>query len=198
MERELHGSKFLMKETSSRMFKRLNLSKRRWMTEQAVKYIADKNDPGILDLHTCWNDVNHCMVCWPESGIDVLFAETIFHRLKERFENSRITTIVLPGMTASLPDIGVNVVNVRIEHFSVLGLPTRKLKQLIQELNVDVAIDLSEEYNPFTSYCCCISGARLRVGFSNKQGGIVFNYQIAPNMNKAGIDRYRTLASYIG
>lgn len=180
------------------MFERLNLSKRRWMTGRAVNYIAEKYDPGILDLHSCWENVNHCMVCWPENGIDVLFAETIFYRLKERFENSIITTIVLPGMVASPPDIGINVVNINIDHYSVLGLPKRKLRRLIQELKVDIAIDLSENYNPLTSYCCCISGARMRVGFSNKDGGVVFNYQIAPDSNKVGIERYRTLASYIG
>jgi len=180
------------------MFEKLNLSKRRWMTELAIKYIAHKNDPGILDLHSCWKNVNHCLVCWPENGIDVLYAETVFIRLKERFANSVITTLVLPGMTASPPDIGVNIVNVKLDHFSFIGFPKGRLKQLIQGLKVDVAVDLSPMYNPLTAYCCCISGARMRVGFSSKEGEIVFNYQVAPSSSKVGIDRYRTLASYIG
>jgi len=180
------------------MFEKLNLTKRRWMTELAIRQIADKNDPGIIDLQSCWNDVSHCMVCWPESGIDVLFAETIFFRLRERFANSVITAVVLPGMTASPPDIGINIVNIRLEHFSVIGFPKSRLKQLVKGLKVDVAVDLSPMYNPFTAYCCCISGAKMRVGFSSKEGEIVFNYQVAPSSNKVGIDRYRTLANYIG
>lgn len=180
------------------MFEKLNQAKRRWMTELTIKYIANRNDPGILNLQSCWQNVRHCLVCLPETGIDVLFAEMIFYRLNERFANSNITTLVLPGISASPPDIGVKIVKIKQDHFSLFGLPTRRLRQMIQKLRVDVAVDLSPEYNPLTAYCCCISGARLRVGFSCKKGKNVFNYQIVPKSKKVGIDRYRTLARYIG
>jgi len=180
------------------MFERFNQQKRHWMTGLVIKFIADKHDPGRLSLESCWQDVNHCLVCLPEAGIDVLIAETIFFRLKERFENAVITTLVLPDIIASPPDIGVNIVKIKQDHFSFFGLPTRKLRQMIQNLKVDIAVDLSPEYNPLTAYCCCISGARMRVAFSSEAGATVFNYQISPDSKKFGIARYRALANYIG
>lgn len=180
------------------MFDGLAARLRHLTTNIAVKRHIKRERIGELSLSQCWQDVSHCVVCWPESGMDVVAAECVFTRLRERFPWAVLTAIALPGGIASPPDIGVKVLQIRPYHFNILGLPRKRLKEKLKRLKADVAVDLSPEYNPLSAYCCCLSGAKLRIGFKIPQGDSVFNFQIAPRKERTGKERYMVLAKYIG
>ncbi|MBT3231972.1 MAG: hypothetical protein HN356_04090 [Calditrichaeota bacterium] len=156
------------------------------------------NTPYEISLQNIWEDIHHCIVCWPEAGIDVMAAELVFRKLRNRFQFSAITVIALPGMGASPPDFGIDVFEIGADEFTFYGAPNGKLKSRLRGLKADLAVDLSPEYNPLSAYCCAASGARIRIGFATTEDEFVYNVQIAPNQERSGIDRYRVLATYIG
>jgi len=163
-----------------------------------VKKEIRSNSPFELSLQNIWEDIYHCTVCWPEAGIDVKAAEIVFRKLRNRFPFAAITAIALPGMGASPPDFGIDVFEIEPDEFTFYGAPNSKLKSRLKSLNADLAVDLSAEYNPLSAYCCAASGARIRIGFATPDDDFVYNFQIAPNQDRSGIDRYRVLATYIG
>lgn len=180
------------------MFERSISFLRHYATGILVRSEIKRKLPFELTLQNIWEDVHHCIVCWPETGIDVKAAEIVFQRLRNRFPYSIITAIALPGMGASPPDFGINIFKIASNEFTIFGVPNSKLRLRLKNLNADISVDLSSVYNPLSAYCCTASGARIRIGFATPENDRVCNFQIAPNQDRSGVDRYRVLATYIG
>ena len=180
------------------MLERFKAVMRRYAAGILVKRYAKRDDFEDLTLNGCWDDIHHFAVLWPDTGVDVMAAEIVFRRLRERFPEAAITAVSLPGMGACVPEFGIRELDIQPDEFTFYGAPKRQLRARLRELNADVAIDLSPVFNPLSAYCCSLTEARLRVGFALPQNEMVYNYQIAPNADRSLLERYKVLASYIG
>lgn len=181
------------------MLKRL-IDNLRWKcVDYALKYSAGRSKKNELSLRNCWDEIDSCLVFWPGEGLDVTAAEIVLRRLRDRFPGAKLTVIALPGIGASPPPgMNVKVIQVKKDSLNLFGLPVRHFKDDVIDVRADVTVDLSPEYNPLAAYLCLISKARINIAFADKRGDPTFNYQIAPDPRKVGIDRYRVLAAYIG
>ena len=84
------------------------------------------------------------------------------------------------------------------QDFNLFGLPRKQVKERIQNLNADIAVDLAQTFVPMSAYCCFLSGSRIKIGFATPESDLVFNFQIAPGSRRSGTGRYHVLAHYIG
>ena len=158
-----------------------------------------KSKSSELVIRDCWEGVKSCLVIWPGEGLDIIAAEIVLNRLRERFPLATLTVSALPGIGASLiSDLNVKVIQIDRKMFNFFGLPLRGLRDELLDIRADVAVDLSPVFNVISAYLCRISRARICVSFADPRGDMAYNYQIAPGPNREGLDRYRALARYIG
>lgn len=180
------------------MFDRIAAVFHRLVVSTVVKIAARRAVVKTLEIQNCWLEVRSCLVCWPGYGIDIKAAELVFDRLRDRFPDALITTVALPGIGASPPDIGVDIIEITKKNISFFGLPKRPLRQRFRDFDADIALDLSPNYNPLSAYICLLTGAKIKISFAMPECDLVFNYQVAPRPERTGLDRYRVLARYIG
>jgi len=181
------------------MFKRLKNSFQNKCLNLAISFTIRRSKPKELSLRNCWDEVLNCMVFWPGEGLEVKAAEIVIMRLENRFPNAKLTIAALPGIGASLPQyVKAKVIEIEESSFNLFGLPVKALRDEILDVRADIAVDLSSEYNPLVAFLCLISRSRVCVAFADLRGDSVFNFQIAPNPVREGIDRYRVMANYIG
>ncbi len=172
----------------------------RWRcVDFVLRFSARHSRRNELSLRNCWNEIGSCLVFWPSEGLDVMSAEVVLRRLSDRFPEAKLTVIALPGIGASTPpDMNVKVIDMGKDSLNFFGLPVKRLRDEVIDVRADVAVDLSPEYNPLAAYLCLTSRARVNVAFADTRGDPAFNYQIAPDPGKGGVERYRVLADYIG
>jgi hypothetical protein len=164
-----------------------------------IRFLVNRSQPKELSLRNCWDDVLNCLLFWPGEGIDVKAAEIVIMRLNKRFQGAKLTVVALPGIGASLPpDVEARIIEIDKANLNLFGLPVRALKDEILDIRADLAVNLSPEYSPLASYLCLISRAKVSVSFADMRSDSIFNFQIAPNPEREGIDRYRVMANYIG
>ena len=155
--------------------------------------------PPELVMRSCWDNIKSCLVFWPGEGLDIIAAEIVLNRLRERFPLATLTVLAMPGVGASPPsNVSVRVIQIDRKMFNFTGLPIRILKDELLDLRADMAVDLSPEFNVMSAYLCRISRARICISFADSKGDLVYNYQVAPGPQREGLDRYRALARYIG
>ncbi len=164
----------------------------------SLKMTAKKRLEKDLQLSDCWQGIYQCVVCWPEEGVDTAAADIIFRHLRKKFPGAGITVIESLTQKAYPPEESVRVVSLSKTDFNFMGFPKSSLKMKLQSINADIAIDLSAKFNPLTAYCCEMCGAKVKVGFALPDSELVFNFQVLPNSERKGADRYKVLASYIG
>jgi len=122
----------------------------------------------------------------------------VLERLQKRFPQAKVTVLTLPGsLTPILPD-RFNMLEIKEQDVNLFGLPSRQVKERIQRLDADIAVDLAQTFVPMSAYCCFLSGSRIKMGFANPESDLVFNYQIAPGSRRSNPGRYHVLAHYIG
>jgi hypothetical protein len=181
------------------MIDRFLNSIRRHIIRWALGSYDQQSKTTELSLCKCWENVGSCLVLWPAKGLDIVAAEIVLNRLQERFPGTCITLLALPGIGASPPqEMNVKVIHVDKKSFNILGLPQRRLRDEILAVRADVAIDLSPKFNVLSAYLCRISRARISISFADPRGDSAYNFQVAPGPKREGLDRYRTLARYIG
>ncbi len=181
------------------MTNRLLSSVRRRFVGWALWLSVRRGKVATLSLGNCWDDVKSCLVCWPAEGLDVTAADIVLSRLRDRFPQASLTVLAMPGIGASPPaGLEVHVVQIDRKSINLLGLPLRRLKDEVLDIRADVAVDLSPVYDPLTAYLCWISRARITIAFADPQCDLAYNYQVAPDPKREGLDRYRALARYIG
>ncbi|MCF7810151.1 hypothetical protein K9N50_04090 [bacterium] len=164
-----------------------------------IGFSINRRQSKELSLRNCWDDVLNCLLFWPGDGLDVKAADIVIMRIKKRFQGVKLTVVALPGIGASLPqDVEAKIIEINKGSLNLFGMPVRALKDEILDIRADLAVNLSPEYNPLASYLCLISRAKVSVSFADLRGDSVFNFQIAPNPDREGIDRYRVMANYIG
>jgi len=172
---------------------------RRRIVKYALGYYNRRSKTTELTLRNCWENVRSCLVLWPAEGLDIVAAEIVLNRLQERFPDATKTVLALPGIGASTPSgMKVKVIHADKHSFNILGMPHRRLKDEVIDVRADVAVDLSPAFNVLSAYFCRISRARISISFADPRGDTAYNYQVAPGPRREGLDRYRTLARYIG
>ncbi len=168
-------------------------------TRLALRRLAKELAGKEIDVQEIWNRVHNVLICWPGEGLDLLAARVVLNRVRERFPNASLTLLSLPGVGASAPaEIEAELINVRREDLSFLGIPRKNFCRTFREKGFDVVVDLSPKFEPLAAYFCLSTGAPLRVGFAGVDVDKVYNYQVSPRSDRLGIDRYRVLARYIG
>jgi hypothetical protein len=176
----------------------LRLIRQRAM-RMVVKKQAKRQKGEQINFTECWQEIHRILVCWPETGVDLLAATLILNRIKERFPEAAVTVIAMPGVSASPPDeMDAHVYSIDKNQINWLGIPDRRLKSVLQDMGADAAIDLSPRFDPQSGHFCQLSGAPIRVALEFPEGELVYNYQVRPHQDRLGIDRYRVLAKYIG
>ncbi|NQT35077.1 hypothetical protein HQ587_07800 [bacterium] len=172
---------------------------RRHFVSWAMQLSARRSKINEFSLKDCWSEVNNCLICWPSEGMDITAADIVLSRLQERFPDAALTVLALPGVGASMPSgINAKIIQMNKKSLSVLGLPTKRMRDEVVDIRADVAVDISAEYNPLSAYLCQISRARVSVAFADSRGDLAYNFQVAPRPERQGLDRYRALARYIG
>ncbi len=173
-----------------------NTQKRLLTTLLKIKVWKGKGES--LSIKDSWNNIKSCIICLPREALSDGETKPVIERLQERFPQAKISVIALPNTNDILLDEQIGILKVKQEDINYLGLPKRSIINKIQELKADIAIDLSLAFVPISAYLCFLSGARIKIGFVVPGSDLVFNYQIAPNQHRTGVDRYQVLAQYIG
>lgn len=163
--------------------------------------MAKKSVLPELSADTLWQEVDSVLIVMTSHTNGS--PDALFKRLHERFPDARLLALRLPGAPISVSEEIYTSGYVKFsplvrEDIGLFG----KLSPLVQErLNVlrpQLAIDLSQTFEPLSAYLCQISGARIKVGFALPEHDLVFNYQIAPVVQSSPDDCYHALARYIG
>ncbi|MBM3325875.1 MAG: glycosyltransferase family 9 protein [Calditrichaeota bacterium] len=177
----------------------LRIIQRRFLMHYVRKYVKRKAVDAPFNWTKCWDKVKRIAVIWPGDGVDYQAAAMVLGRLRECFSEALITIIDLPGMGASPPpDTDAEVYAIEKRYLNWCGLPDRRLKAKLREMEFDTVVDLAPEFDPISAYYILLTHAPLRIGFAGGKADLVFNYQIAPKAERAGVERYRILAKYIG
>ncbi|MDP8228452.1 MAG: hypothetical protein P9M15_03265 [Candidatus Electryoneaceae bacterium] len=187
------------------MFNWLTVTFHKRMVILAIKYFNWRRKDEAIPFMDGWDDIRCCLVCLPVEGVSVQEAKVVLDRLRQRFPQAKITIMTLPGIldnlvqNISLSYDNLEILRINERMLSSSGLPKSSLRQQLNALDVDIAIDLSPQFVPLSAYLCQLSRAKIKVGFAGMSfGDLVFNYQIAPKPERTGIERYRVLAGYIG
>ncbi|MBM3328542.1 MAG: glycosyltransferase family 9 protein [Calditrichaeota bacterium] len=178
----------------------LKFAMQRMILGRAVrKRGAQLDAEGDIELRRLWDRVHRIAVTWPGQGVDATSATLVLNRLRERFPEALVTVLALPGIGAAPPpELSADVWPMEKRLLNWLGLPDQRLRSRLMEMGFDTVIDLSPGYDAISAYYCLLTGARLRIGFAGQKSDRAFNYQVAPTGERAGAERYRVLAKYIG
>lgn len=164
-----------------------------------INLFSRNNDVMPVEWQNCWVNISHCLIIWPEQGIDLESAELVLLRLRAKFATARLTIMALPGIGASPLDSTAEILRMKPNDVNFLGIPRQNLIEKMQQMNIDLVIDMSPQFNPLSAYLTLISQARIRVGFVGEEiAEKVFNLLIAPKPEHSKIEKYRVLAKYLG
>ncbi len=177
----------------------LRFIQRRVLMHFVRKHQKHITDYTVFNWTDCWDKVKRIAVIWPSDGVDYHAAATVLNRLRECFPEALVTIIDLPGIGASPPpDINAEIYIIEKRYLNWLGLPDKRLKIILKEMEFDTVVDLSPEFDPISGYYALLTNATLRIGFAGDKADLVYNYQVAPKGKRTGSERYRILAKYIG
>lgn len=180
------------------MFENLKTAMQGKVVSCAVRFASKRYGTQPLEIRNCWDNVQNCLILWPRTGVDVRTGEPVYTRLRERFPNAMLITLMLSRTVAAPADMDDRTIKVNPQEFNYFGLPRRELRERIAGLKADFVVDLSLLYDPLTAYFCLLSNAPMKVSFASEQGDFVFNYQIAPHPDRSRLERYKVMARYIG
>jgi len=180
----------------NRLFGRL----RQKIQKRVLRHRSRRFPAEALNVNSCWEGIRQCIVFSLDGlGSELSALELVLRHLKSRFPDTSVTVVVGGRNTESLPPtLFDRALRIQKEHLDWLGLPVRRLRQRMAELEADLAIDLSPDFNPVSGALCQATGARLRVGFANPAADLAYNYQVAPFNARSGLDRYEVLVRYLG
>lgn len=150
-----------------------------------------------ISTRTCWQAINRYIICLATGDVDIEGTEIIRQRCSERFPEADEVVVSLSGENIPSSENG-QMISITSNELNFFGIPNKHIRKKLRNLNADIAVDLTTDFNPLSAYVCLISNARMKICFSKPRSELVFNYQIAPHADSKGPDRYRVLARYIG
>ncbi len=179
------------------MFEKMN----RWIrinyARMLVNYLSKKSSQKTISLSECWKDINKCLICIPSDGVTEQAVGVVVKRIQYKFPEAKLL-FAKTSDSVQQKETASDLFLISPEKFYFFGAPKNYLKQYFRTAGVDLAVDLSQKYEPIFAYCCLISGAKMKVGFNTAENNSVFNFQISPKPERKGIERFEVLASYLG
>ena len=139
-----------------------------------------KHEDRIVHVNKILDNAESVMVCFPDGFEKGVGAHKVLPYIRERFPDSKITVFVsrinLEKVRKS-PHID-NFIAISEKDFKYVALPSRDLINRVRWIGFDVAIDLNPNFHLPTAHLCYRSGAKLRIGLSDRERTPFFNFEI--------------------
>ncbi|UCE17396.1 MAG: hypothetical protein JSV84_10890 [Gemmatimonadota bacterium] len=139
-----------------------------------------QHEDRMIHVNKILDDAESIMVCFPDGFEDGVGAHKVLPYIRERFPKGKITVFVsrinLEKVRKS-PYID-NFISLSEKDFNLSSLPARDLINRVKWMGFDVALDLNHSFHLPTAYLCYRSGAKLRIGLSNRDAAPFFNFEI--------------------
>jgi ADP-heptose:LPS heptosyltransferase len=154
-------------------------SVRYWLGLQLARWHYRTSRDEMLTFTNAVSSARRVLLVMPLADVEALPAMRVVEMLKSQFKEENITVV--------MGDRGVEVVRMlprsRFVHLlkpqvNAVYLPHPGFINSLTERHYDLAIDLNLDLVLPSGYICKASGARIRIGFNNRQADIFYNFQI--------------------
>ncbi len=122
------------------------------------------------------------LLVMPLTSVDLLPTVQVLEMVKSRFKGENITVITGErGVEAVRLLPHSRFIHLLKTQVSPFFLPRQDLVASLKQRTYDLAIDLNLDLILPSGYICKVSGARVRVGFSQNHADIFYNFQVKPD-----------------
>ena len=141
---------------------------------------------------------HHLLLILPQSFDYFDVARQMIEPLIEHLR-PRLVTLLVPEnfRTWISRDLGARVIPYDYRKKNFLGFPEPDMRRRVSEVEADVAVDLTPEFNAYTAALAAASGASLRISLDSQQEPGFYNVFIESNGEKDLGERYETLLRYV-
>ena len=133
----------------------------------------------ITSFTTAVSSARRALLVMPIFEEDLMPAMGVLEMLKARFKEKNITVVTGERgleVVRALPN--GQFIHLLRQQLSSLYIPNADFIRSITEKQFDLAIDLNLDLVLPSGYICKASGARVRVGFSQRHADAFYNFQI--------------------
>jgi ADP-heptose:LPS heptosyltransferase len=162
-----------------------------------LNYRYRKVTDKIIDFHQSFLSARKFLICLPSEPNELQHAGSFLSLLKEKFSDREITLITTNIGKSLFGNEPYKFITISTEQIGFFFLPKKDFIQKIKNLDIDVAIDLNEQFNLLSACICRESKATLRVSFFKDRCEQFFNFQIRPKPSINQREKFNALIKYI-
>jgi len=155
-----------------------------------------KAEPVINILETLAT-AKRILVCMPKDLEEFGIARHLLPRLGQCFPDTRVTLVLKRDFQGLLDEPNCNLLPYSNAEVSLWGLPTRQFLNKVKATRPEVALELNDSFQLFSTALIGNSGAALRICLEEKRRDLFFNFQVRTARTLDLRRRYENLFSYL-
>jgi ADP-heptose:LPS heptosyltransferase len=149
---------------------------------QFARWLFRKSRDEVMSFTSAISSAQRVLLVMPLTEEDLLPTLKVIEMLKSRFREESITIVTGYGgieVVRLLPrGQFIHLLKTQVSYFY---FPRADFISSLRQKRYDLAIDLNLDLVLPSGYICKVSGANVRVGFTQKHADVFYNFQIKPD-----------------
>ena len=151
-----------------------------------------------VDIFEQLGKAKRILIVTPSNAEDFSVAQKYISTLTQMFQNASISVIISEEHeTFDSFSTDYHLLKITKNNITALGFPNKKFLVNLQNTGYDIIIDLTPEYDFFSTSLCRASGSALKICLSSPKRDPFYNFLIRTDSDLSLSERYEILLHYL-